>query len=43
MVDNHYIASNNNPHPIPKHDPSILARYKFVEVLARIAQGKYTS
>mmetsp|Transcript_44849 Transcript_44849/g.59558 ORF Transcript_44849/g.59558 Transcript_44849/m.59558 type:complete len:149 (+) Transcript_44849:1069-1515(+) len=43
MVDTQYIAANNNTHPIPGLDPSLHARYKFVEVLARIAQAKYTN
>ena len=41
MVDTNYIAANQNNVPIPGLDPNILCRYKWVEVLARIAQSKY--
>ena len=37
MVDTQYIAANNNTIPIPGLDSSLHCRYKFVEVLARIA------
>ena len=37
MVDTQYIAANNNTHPIPGLDPSLHARYKFLEALARVA------
>ena len=42
QVDTQFIAANNGTHPVPGMDPSILMRYKFVEILARIAQSKYT-
>ena len=43
QVDIQFNAVNNGTVPVPGMDPSILMRYKFVEIIARIAQSKYTN
>lgn len=43
QIDTQYIAANNGTHAVQFMDPSILMRYKFVEIIARIAQSKYTN
>lgn len=43
QIDTQFIAANNGTVPVPTMDPSILMRYKFVEVLARCAQSKFTN
>ena len=43
QVDIQFNAVNNGTVAVPGMDPSILMRYKFVEIIARIAQSKYTN
>ena len=43
QVDTQFIAVNNNTVPVPGMDPSCLMRYKFMEILARVSQSKYTN
>jgi len=43
QIDTQFIAANNGTVAMAGMDVNILARYKFVEIIARIAQSKYTN
>ena len=42
LIDIKFNAVNNNTVPVPLTDPNLLLRYKFVELLVRIAHEKFT-
>ena len=42
-ADTQFIAVHNNTKEVPGMEATLLMRYKFVEILARIAQQKFTN